>query len=82
MKMTLDIAADFFEVVEDVARREQKSSSEVIIELVRRTLAGRSAKQIEVKDLTRAVYALPSLPHRNGSAVRINLVNELRGQGD
>lgn len=80
MKATLDIADDVLQAAEELGRREKKSAGEVISELARRALAEQAL--VKRSDYASAVNALPSIPRRNGSAVTMEIVNELRDRKD
>ena len=76
MKTTLEIADDVLAAAEEMSRRENKSTGEVISDLARRSLS--RERRVSNEEYAKAIAELPSLPRRNAPAVTSAIVNNLR----
>lgn len=80
MKTTLDIDDDVLQAAERMARQANRSTGEVISDLVRRALPQKVTRTPE--EFARAVDELPCLPRRPGPPVTTELVMRLLDQDD
>ena len=78
MRTTLDIANDVLQAAKERARREKKTTGEVISELVRRELT--APPEMPVARAPKAIYGLRPFPRRGG-IVTNELIDKLR-EGD
>ena len=76
MRITLDIADDVLQAAKERARREHRSTGEVISELARSALTASAARRSK----PRACYGLRPFPSRGG-IVTNDLIHKLR-EGD
>jgi len=75
MRTTLDIADDVLQVAKDRARREKKTTGEVISELARRTLT--APPDVPTARRLKALYGFRPFPKRGG-IVTNELIDKLR----
>lgn len=78
MRTTLDIANDVLQAAKERARREKRTTGEVISELARRALA--APPETPVARAQKAIYGLRPFPKRGG-IVTNELIDKLR-EGD
>lgn len=74
MRTTVSLDDDVFLAVKERARREKRTSGEVLSELARQALTGQHAHR---EDLGTDRHGFRALPHR-GSAVSNELIDRLR----
>jgi hypothetical protein len=79
MRTTLDIAEDVLQAAKERARREKKTTGEVISDLVRQALIESPAASAQRKP--EAVYGFRPFPTRGG-IVTNELIDKLRESGD
>ena len=80
MRITLDIADDVLQEAEARARRENKTTGQVVSEPARRTLAAEAVPgSTRDERAAKAVYAFRPFPSRGG-AVTNRLIDVLRGE--
>ena len=75
MRTTLDIADDVLQAAKERARREKKTTGEVISELARRALT--APPEVATARAPKAVYGLRPFPKRGG-IVTNELIDKLR----
>lgn len=77
MRTTLDIEDDILLAAKDLARREKKTTGQVVSDLARKGLAGPAPGTKEPK----AAYGFRPFP-REGRVVSNELINKLREEGE
>jgi hypothetical protein len=75
MRTTLDIANDVLQAAKELARREKKTTGEVISELARRALT--TPRTTRAAQEPKAIYGLRPFPKRGG-IVTNELIDKLR----
>jgi hypothetical protein len=80
MRTTLDIADDVLAAAKERARREKRTTGEVISELARSALVAPPALAAKASE-PRAHYGIRPFPRRGDAVVTNELVNKLR-EGD
>jgi len=76
MRTTLDIADDVLMAVKERARRQKRSTGDLLSELAREALTHRYRTSAEVKE-TKSFYGFDPLPPRGGP-VSNELIDKLR----
>ena len=77
MRTTLDIADDVLQAAKERARRENKTTGEVISELARAALTAPVTSTPKAGEPT-ARYGFRPFPRRGGGVVTNELINKLR----
>jgi hypothetical protein len=75
MRTTLDIANDVLQAAKERARREKKTTGEIISELARRALS--APEEAPAARAPKAIYGLRPFPKRGG-IVTNELIDKLR----
>ena len=75
MRTTLDVADDVLQAAKERARREKKTTGEVISELARRALT--ASAETPTARATKSIYGLRPFPKRGG-IVTNELIDKLR----
>ncbi|MDO8596350.1 MAG: hypothetical protein Q7R45_06985 [Sulfuricaulis sp.] len=78
MRTTLDIEDDVLFAAKDLARREKKSTGQIISELARKGLSGAATESAREP---KAVYGFRPFP-KEGRIVSNELINKLREDGE